>query len=160
METTALTSPAERTEQPSAPQPQRPPRSVPAAYWLAGLAVLVGVVMILVGWRERTTFQTLMLGLSNLPISAGAGIVLAHLARRHAAALPTSWPKILKGSYAAIGFGLLLYAIAYTVGPQALGPLGQFFIFVTLAVLYVVVIAALVRSRTGRAFHFEARDLL
>lgn len=136
------------TAEPDTPAGARPVRS--SASLAPAALTVASIVMVCVGWRERTPVQSALLGLSNLPLSAAAALVLQGVVRRHADVMPASLPRLTRVAAAPVGLGLALYVIAYTVGPVALAPLGQFFIWMSLAALFTVVLVALVSARTAR----------
>ena len=133
-------------------------RSTITVVCLAGLLVLLSVLMIAFGLPERNLLQHRLLQLYSVPLSGALALGVAYLV--------TKLPKIdqptklvLAAAAAASALGIGMMAVGLILGVEALLPLAQALMWLTLGFALIWLVAHLPRSEaSGRTFGLRPID--
>lgn len=116
---------------------------------LCGLLVLAAVAMIAIGLPEQSLLQQRLLQLYSVPLSGALALGVVHLASK----LPSLTPAtraVLIGAAAASLLGVAAMAAGLFTGLDALIPLGQAAMWLSLGFAMLWVVAQLPRHSDGR----------
>ena len=124
-------------------------RSTITVIALAGLLVLTSVLMIAFGLPEQTLLQHRLLQLYSIPISGALALGVIHVATR----LPTidrATRIVLAGAGVASALGVGMMAAGLMLGLDALFPLAQALMWLSLGFALLWLVAHLPRSEGDR----------
>lgn len=124
---------------------------------LAGLLVVAAVLMIALGLPEQTLLQRRLLQLYSVPLSGALALAVVHLLGR----LPSvsrGTKVVLTLTAAASVLGVAAMAAGIVLGLDALLPLGQALIWLTLGFALLWVVSQLPRDNAGRTFGLRPID--
>ncbi len=132
-------------------------RSPLTAGILAGLLVVAAVLMIAFGLPEQTLLQRRLLQLYSVPLSGALALGVVHLLGK-LPALSRGTNVVLAVAAASSVVGVAVMAAGIVLGLDALLPLGQSLIWLTLGFALLWVVGQLPRSSTGRTFGLRPID--
>ncbi|MGL4831712.1 MAG: hypothetical protein ACRCWS_03900 [Propionibacteriaceae bacterium] len=140
---------------------QLPRKQLITAIGCASL-VLAAIIMVLCGLPEKTIVQKAILQASGLVFAGAIAFGLfrmdAFTRLRHA---PTkNFTRARYACYVLCGLGFVLYAASLTLGKHHLSPLGQFFIWIGVLVLFAYVSTFDFRHRDHADSGLVSMDLI
>lgn len=132
-------------------------RSTTTVIVLAGLLVLTSVLMIAFGLPEQTLLQQRLLQLYSVPISGALALGVAHVATR-LPAIDRATRVVLVGAGVASAVGVGIMAMGLVLGLDALFPLAQALMWLSLGFALLWLVARLPRRQRGRTFGLRPID--
>ena len=114
---------------------------------LAVAGVILGVAMVVIGYPEASTTQTVLLQLSSLPLSIAVAIGIVILDRLAVGPLGRRTRAVLLTGLGFIALGLVMMMWAYLPGPRELVHIGQSLVWIGLFAGLLVTIRRLPRRR-------------
>lgn len=136
-------------------------RSALTALAVGVLFVVAGIAMIIIGWPERTAWQTACLQLSGVMFAMAVAVAIWHMVgERDLMRHPTPRFKVVRViTIVGVGLGVLLYILAFALHRFMLAPPGQFFIWIGLGAMFAYLAAGSVRRElTERITWAEVTD--
>lgn len=124
---------------------------------LVGLLVLVSVLMIAFGLPEQTPLQRRLLQLYSVPLSGALALGVMHVLGR-LPQLTTATRVVLVVAAAVTVAGVLAMAVGLFTGLDALLPLGQALMWLSLGFALLYLVGQLPRRGEGRTFGLRPVD--
>lgn len=107
------------------------------AFGAAGGLLLLGLVLMVLGWPEGDRTQRAMLQLSGLCLSLAVGAVVGWFVTRSNVRDRSGYRLVRLAMIGLVAFGVLLYLIAVVTMNGGLTPLAQFFIWLGFGVVAI-----------------------